>query len=446
MSDTHDLACHTTASESGRHVRTKQTTTLPSDQDSSGRTLGEEEIAAVTAVLRSGTLVSTKGDQVKNLERMFAGMLDGIGALHATASSSGTSAIHAAIAALDPEPGDEIVTTPITDMGALSPILYQGAIPRFADVDPRSCNVTSATVEAACTDRTRAIVVTHLFGNPADMDAIMAVADRRGIPVIEDCAQAYLARSRGRLVGTIGRLGCFSLQQGKHITTGEGGLTLTYDEALARRVYLWVNKGYGYGSEKPDHEFLAPNARMTELQGAVAGAQLHKLEAGVVQRQKMAAMLTSALSDIEGVLTPEAASEDEHVYWKYCLTIDPAIVPGGPVAVGAALREQGVASSPRYIQKPAFECTVFTEQRTFGSSRWPFTLAQPDALDYSPARFPGTYAALDRVLVLPWNERYEEVHVEFLAEAIQAAIDEARTGSTRDTRNNRNTKIAEVSA
>src|SRR5262245_3648397 len=143
---------------------------LPSDQDASGRTLGQQEIALLTRAVRSGTLTSTKGDFVKTLEEQFAAML---GAKRAYACSSGTAAIHTAIAAIDPEPGDEIVTSPITDMGALSPILYQGAIPVFADVDPATYNVTAATIEPCLSERTRAIVVTHLFGNPCDMDEIV---------------------------------------------------------------------------------------------------------------------------------------------------------------------------------------------------------------------------------------------------------------------------------
>jgi dTDP-4-amino-4,6-dideoxygalactose transaminase len=135
--------------------------------------LGEEEIAAVTAAIRSGTLTSTKGEFVRMLETRFAAML---GVKYAYACSSGTAAIHCAVAALDPEPGDEIITTSITDMGALAPLLYQGAIPVFADVDPLTCNVTAGTIEAVMSPRTRAIVVTHLFGNPCDMDSIMALA------------------------------------------------------------------------------------------------------------------------------------------------------------------------------------------------------------------------------------------------------------------------------
>ena len=161
---------------------------LPSDQDASGRTLGDEEIKAVAEAIASGTLTSTKGRFVRAFETEFARAL---GVKHAYACSSGTAAVHLAVAAINPNPGDEIVTSPITDMGALTPILYQGAIPVFADVDDRTCNVTASTIEARLSERTKAIVVTHLFGNPCEMDAIMELAAARQLPVIEDCAQSH---------------------------------------------------------------------------------------------------------------------------------------------------------------------------------------------------------------------------------------------------------------
>ena len=368
---------------------------LPSDQDASGRTLGSEELERLRQAIESGTLTSTKGSHVKELEQRF-------------------------------EPGDEIVTTSVTDMGAITPILYQGAIPVFADVDPRTCNVTAETIEARLSDRTRAVIVTHLFGNPCEMEAIEALAQRRGIAVIEDCAQAFLATSGGRPVGTIGTLGCFSLQQGKHITTGEGGLVVSGDEALARRCFLYINKAWGYGDENPDHYFLALNYRLSELQGAVAVAQLEKLEAGVRQRMAMAERMTARLEGLEGIETPWVAPGNEHVYWKYCVRVDPERIPGGSPRIGGILRERGIASAPRYIQKPAFRCKVIRDQCTFGKSRWPFTLARPEAIEYDDALFPGTLEGLERVLVLPWNERYTEEHVDYVADSLHAAVRDAQ--------------------
>jgi perosamine synthetase len=388
---------------------------LPSDQEASGRTLGAEELALLEEVIESGTLTSTKGTAVRELERRFAGLL---GCGRAVACASGTAAIHAAIAAIDPEPGEEVVTSPITDMGAITPIVYQGAVPVFADVDPRTCNVTAETIEPQLSGRTRAIVVTHLFGNPVEMAPILKLAARHGIAVIEDCAQAYLAEVDGRVVGTLGAIGCFSLQQGKHITCGEGGLVVTDDRALARRIELFVNKAWGYGDTNPDHTFLALNYRMTELQGAVALAQLGKLRTGVERRRAMAARLEAALVGMPGVTPPLVAPGAVHSFWRYCLWIDGDEVPGGSPALGASLKRRGIAAAPRYIQKPAFECEVFREQRTFGNSRFPFTLARPQALNYTPERFPGVYKGLRDILVLPWNEGFTFEHIDYIATAI----------------------------
>jgi perosamine synthetase len=392
--------------------------TLPSDQDASGRTLGEEEIAAVSAALRSGTLTSTKGTFVAALETRFAAMM---GMKHAYACSSGTAAVHCAIAALDPEPGDEIITTPITDMGALTPILYQGAIPVFADVDALTCNVTAATVEACIGERTKAIMVTHLFGNPCDIDAIVALGQRRGIPVIEDCAQAFLASYNGNFVGTVGRIGCYSLQQGKHITTGEGGLLVTNDDDLARRIYLFINKAWGYGDARPDHYFLALNYRMSELAGSVACAQLQKLPKVVARRRMLAEVLTEKLQGVEAIATPAILPGAHHSYWKYCVRTSEAMPADAVIELADLLKQQGIVSAPRYIQKPAFMCDVFQNRKTFGNSGYPFTLARPEALDYRMERFPGCAAALERVLVVPWNDRYDEDDVAYIAGAMRDA-------------------------
>ena len=394
--------------------------TLPSDQDTSGRTLGAEEIAFVTEAIQSGTLTSTKGTFVKALEKQFA---EKLGVKYAYACSSGSAAVHTAIAAIDPEPGDEIITTSITDMGALTPILYQGAIPRFVDVDPKTLNVTAATIEKCINERTKAIIVTHLFGNPCNMTDILALANSRGIPVIEDTAQAFLTQHNGQYAGTMGAIGCFSLQQGKHITTGEGGLVVTNDEHFARRMFLYINKAFGYGDPKPDHYFIALNYRMNELTGAVALAQLPKLD-GVVERRRTAAdKLTAKLKGLQGLETPYQAANDTHVYWKYCLRVDSKVIAEGAVGLAKKLKEEkGIFSAPRYIQKPAFQCEVFEKQQTFGNSRFPFTLATPEAVDYTPANFPGTFQGLEQVLVLPWNEAYTDEHIDYIADAIHQAI------------------------
>jgi dTDP-4-amino-4,6-dideoxygalactose transaminase len=399
---------------------------LPSDQDASGRSFGDEEVAALTDVIRSGVLTATKGSHTKQLEAALAELL---GVEHVIALASGSAAVHAAVVAFDPEPGDELITTSITDMGALAPLLYQGAIPVFADVDPVTMNVTASTIADRITPRTRGIIVTHLFGNPCEMDEILALADQHGLPVIEDSAQSHLGASKGRLTGTMGAVGCFSTQQGKHITSGEGGFVTTNDAALARRMRVFVNKAWPYGEPNPDHEFVALNYRITELQSAVIASQLPRLEANVATRIANADRLTKLLAGVPGVGTPVPAPGDVHCYWRYCLRIDGDVVPGGPGALAAELKFSDIAAAPRYINKPAFRCKVFADQVTFGTSRWPFTLAAPEAVDYSAERFPGTFAGLEQALVLGWNERYTSEHVDYLASSITEAVEKLTSGA-----------------
>ena len=391
---------------------------LPSDADISGRNFGKEELAVLEKVIKSGTLNCTKGTVVKDFERRFA---EKFNVKFCRTTTSGTSSIHTAIAGIDPEPGDEIISTPITDMGAITPIIYQTAVPVFADVDPLTYNVTAETIAPKITRRTRAIVVTHLFGNPCDMDPIMELAAQKGIPVIEDACQSYLSEYKGKLVGTIGDIGCFSLQQGKHMTTGEGGIIVARNEAYARRMWLFVDKAWGYGDPKPDHYFLALNYRMTELQGAVALAQLDKVDGVVENRIRTAEMITKLIAGVPGVETPKITPNGKHVYWKYPLRIDDAVIQGGVDAFSARLKEKGIFSAPRYIQKPAFMCQILSEKNTFGNSRFPFEgphRKEDPPVVYDPKEYPGTFDALAHVVVLPWSEFYTEEHVNYIAENI----------------------------
>ena len=399
-----------------------KTLKLPSDQDISGRDLGREEVALLTEVISSGVLNSTKGTKVALFEKKFA---EAHGAKFCVAMASGSAGIHCALAALDLNPLDEVITTPITDMGAITPIIYQACVPVFADVDPYSYNVTAAAISKKITPRTKAIIVTHLFGNPCEMNEIMAVARERGIAVIEDCAQAFLAEYHSKKVGVIGDIGVFSMQQGKHMTTGEGGIAITNNEEYARRIKLFVNKAWGYGDKNPDHYFLSLNYRLTELQGAVALAQLDKLAHCVSQRQKMAQWLDKKLSGIEGIKIPQAPKNATHVYWKYCLDVDREVLGFDVLELAGELKKYDIASAPRYIQKPAFRCQVIREGKTYGAQHYPFDeamLKNYQNEDWCRREFPGAYQALSRVLVLPWNEFYKEEHVDYIADRIKRSM------------------------
>jgi dTDP-4-amino-4,6-dideoxygalactose transaminase len=161
---------------------------------------------------------------------------------------------------------------------------------------------------------------------------------------------------------------------------------------------------------------------MTELQGAVAWAQFAKLADVVETRVRLANCLTQLLADVPGIEPPRVTRDSVHTYWRYCLHVDAAKIPGGAVGLGRLLREHGIACAPRYIQKPAFQCEIFQKQRTFGNSRFPFTLARPEAVDYDVAGYPGAMAALAGVLVLPWNERFTDEHVQYIADSVRASV------------------------
>jgi dTDP-4-amino-4,6-dideoxygalactose transaminase len=161
---------------------------------------------------------------------------------------------------------------------------------------------------------------------------------------------------------------------------------------------------------------------MNELSGAVAHAQLSKLDESVSQRVAMAELLSEKLANLPGLGLPVVADNAVATFWKYPLAVDPTVIEGGTVALGKTLKERGIFCAPRYIQKPAFQCAVFRDQRTFGNSRFPFTLALPDAVDYSLEKFVGTLDALANVLVLPWNEKYSEADVEFIAYHVREAV------------------------
>src|SRR5690554_4420555 len=197
------------------------------------------------------------------MNRKFAEMY---GVDYCVATSSGTASINVALGTVGVTAGDEVITSPITDMGTVIGILYQNAIPIFADLDPHTYNLDPKSVEEKITDKTKAILVVHLAGNPADMDAIMEIAKKHDIKVIEDCAQSYMSYYKGKLVGTIGDIGCFSLNDFKHISAGDGGMCLLNDEETYKKAFRFADKNYDRFSKDPSAtrriEFLAPNYRM----------------------------------------------------------------------------------------------------------------------------------------------------------------------------------------
>jgi perosamine synthetase len=285
--------------------------------------LSEEDIAAVADVLRSGKLTQLTGGAVSAFEEAFGAWH---GAKHSVATNSGTSAIHTAVAALDIRPGDEVIVPAHTFIASATPVLHQRATPVFGDVDERTFCLSPNSVAAQITDRTKAIIAVHLNGHPAEMDALMAIAEPRGIAVIEDAAQAHGALYKGRKAGTIGRAGCFSFWEDKIITTGgEGGCVITDDDALAQRMRRIRQHGEGpvEGERAYYHLELGYNYRMSSLHAATGLVQLGRLGEYIEARRRNAAYLTERLSEIDGIEPPYVASNCVHSYYKYICRLRP---------------------------------------------------------------------------------------------------------------------------
>lgn len=340
---------------------------------------------------------------------------------YGVASTSGTAAIHVALGALDLEPGDEIITAPITDLGTVIPIISQGAIPVFADIDD-TYTIDPVQVERLVTPRTRAIVAVHLFGNPCDMTRLRAIARRHGLVLIEDCAQAHLAEYHGRLVGTIGDIGCFSFQQSKHMTTGDGGMTVTANARYYERMKLFADKGFarrGFGPRA--YLFHAPNYRMTELVAAVGLAQLEKLPRMVARRRELGARLTDALAGMPDVISAPVTSGAVHSYWIYPLAATTREAAG---AVVARLARAGLPASLGYTGKPIYLCSEsLTSKRTYGRSQWPFTAAPPGVTyEYAEGLCPRAEEILQRLVCIALDETWSEAMVDRAAAAIREAV------------------------
>lgn len=376
---------------------------------------GKEEIRLLTEVIKSGNLNRVAGTKAKLLESKFE---EYFGVKHAVVSSSGTAAIHIALASIGINPGDEVITTPITDMGTIIPILFQNAIPVFCDVDPRTINVTGDDIERRITKKTKAIIAVHYGGCPCEMDKIMKVAKKHNLYVIEDCAQSWLAEYGGKKAGTIGDIGCFSLNTYKHISCGDGGVTITNSRKLAGRQALFADKGWNRKSRMREHPFLGINYRMTELQAAVALAQLKKLKKIVASRRKMASLLNSMIKDVPGIIVPHVPEGAKHSYWLYILKIDKDILKVSEEHFGKALSSEGIPNSISRHSRPVYFYDVLKLQKTFGSSHHPFDYHRKN-VKYKKGLCPKAEDVLREMIVITISEFFCRKDVEDIAKAIE---------------------------
>jgi dTDP-4-amino-4,6-dideoxygalactose transaminase len=276
--------------------------------------LGEDSIAMAVEVLRSGRLA--QGAVVAEFERRFAEMT---GCAHAVAVSSGTTALVASLEALQLQPGDEVITSPLTFVATLNAILEAGATAVFADVAEADFAIDPASVGAALGPRTRVLMPVHLYGQAAPMDQLMPIAQKHRLAVVEDAAQSHGATLNGKAVGSYG-IGGFSFYGTKNLTTGEGGMVTTNDADLAERLQVLRNQGM---RQRYEYVMAGHNYRLTDLQAALVLPQLDRYAANVSARQANAAALNQGLKGIEGLVVPQALPGRGHVWHQYTVRLTP---------------------------------------------------------------------------------------------------------------------------
>lgn len=343
--------------------------------------------AAVMRVLASAEYVL--GEEVAQLEREFA---EYCGTRHAVAVNTGTSALHLALLALGAGPGDEVITVPFTFVATVSAICYTGAQPVFVDVEPVTLTMDATKLEAAITSRTKAIMPVHLYGQMADMNAIKAIADRHGVPIIEDACQAHGAEYEGRRAGSIGVSGCFSFYPGKNLgACGEGGIVVTSNDSHARTVRMLRD----WGQERRYHHVLKGfNYRMDGIQGAILRVKLRHLNNWTQSRRAHAARYSALLAGSNDVRAPLEAADRRHVYHIY------AIRCRDRECLQRALAIQGIQFGlhypiPVHLQK-----------------------AHAD-LGYTPGDFPRSESAARSVLSLPIYPEMTTRQIEEVASAVE---------------------------
>jgi len=383
------------------------------------RHIGKEELEELKKVIESGQLFRWSGTKVVEFEKEFAKFY---GVKYAITSTSGTASIHVAVGAVNPNPGSEIITSPITDMGTIIPILAQNCIPIFADLDPETYTLDPKDIERRLSDKTKVIIPVHLFGYPCDMDPILEIAEKHDLYVIEDCAQAYLAEYKGKLVGTLGHLGCFSLQMSKHMTTGDGGITVTNNDELAERAKLFMDKGWrrGAGTTARCYLIFGFNYRMTELQGAVALAQLKKVKWVVKRRREIAEYLNKQVEQLEGVYPLKSTKERKGSYWLYPLKIDPVVLGITNIEFAKALKAEGIPAGAGYIGEPLYMAEYLRQKRVYGKSQWPFECPlYGRKIEYSPGLCPNAEKLLKQIVTIPCNELFTNEDIQDIATAIE---------------------------
>lgn len=280
--------------------------------------IGEEEIEFVADALRKGELSGTFGHYLEGFEKEFSSYT---GCKYGVAVSSGTAALHLAVAAAGIGPGDEVLVSSSTNIATALGVVHNGAVPVPVDCEEETWNLDINLIESLITSKTKAIIPVHLFGHPVDMDALMKIADKHNLVVIEDCAESHGASCRGKMTGSFGDMGCFSFYANKVITTGEGGMVVTNNEELYAKLKLLRN--LAFTEPRFRHEEAGYNFRMTGYQAAMGLAQTRKIDQILNEKRRVAHTYNKSLFGIRGLQLPVERDWAKNVYWMYAVVVNP---------------------------------------------------------------------------------------------------------------------------
>ena len=396
--------------------------------DFAGHDFGEDDIEVISKVIKSGEIGI--GPEVKAFEIEYANRY---GIKYGISVNSGTSALHTCVAAMNPDPGDEIITTAWTSGGSIIGLLFQNCVPVFADIDDSYC-LDPLDVERKITTRTKAILVVNLMGNMANVRKLREIADRHNIFLIEDCCQSHFAEDNGIIAGSIADISGFSFG-GKHLNLGGGGMVLTNNKTLWERAILFrdaaLPRDDGPAEGKPyANQFLAPNYKMNDIMAAMGRNQLKKVDGYVQSKIKSAKNIIDGLRNIKEITPQKVRDGVTHTYWSLSFTIDTAILNCTATEYAEAVSAEGIPTSGPYLLTPEIgplnKNPFLSKPDLYGKSKFPLDYNREIQVNYKETKLPYGNQLMSRNVNFDMTPSYDDNYIEKVIEAHHKVVNHYR--------------------
>ena len=393
-----------------------------------GHDFGEDDIEVISKVIKSGEIGI--GPEVKAFENEYANRY---GIKYGISVNSGTSALHTCVAAMNPDPGDEIITTAWTSGGSIIGLLFQNCVPVFADIDDSYC-LDPLDVEKKITPRTKAILVVNLMGNMANVRKLREIADRHNIFLIEDCWQSHFAEDNGIIAGSIADISGFSFG-GKHLNLGGGGMVLTNNKTLWERAILFrdaaLPRDDGPAEGKPyANQFLAPNYKMNDIMAAMGRNQLKKVDGYVQSKIKSAKNIIDGLRNIKEITPQKVRDGVTHTYWSLSFTIDTAILNCTATEYAEAVSAEGIPTSGPYLLTPEIgplnKNPFLSKPDLYGKSKFPLDYNREIQVNYKETKLPYGNQLMSRNVNFDMTPSYDDNYIEKVIEAHHKVVNHYR--------------------